>query len=315
MQQRLVGTAGHKVSVIALGSVNFGSSQDQDSCFRMMDYAFEKGITLIDTAEEYGSGEAERIVGKWVRSRGCRDEVSLCTKVLEHATDIHGALLASLERLGTERVEIYLMHEYVPVPPMDEILAALTEEAEAGRVRTIGCSNYTFAQFQYALKLSALHKYRRFEVLEPQYTLVMSPVGIDHTFPVGLWELEDQLLPLCRQEGIAVTPYSPLGGGFLTGKYTRERPLIPGARFERMTKSAQHYLTKRNFQILDRVREKSQELGIPMTRLASAWVMTHPAVTSTIIGPRTSEDIDDAIAAYHLALDPGLRAEMSSWLR
>ena len=143
----------------------------------------------------------------------------------------------------------------------------------------------------------------------------MPPVGIDNMFPAGLWELEDQVLPLCQREGMAVTPYSPLGRGLLTGKYTREQPLIPGARFEQMNKGANTYLNNRNFQIVDKLRVKSQELGITMTRLALAWVMSNPAVTSTIIGPRTTEQIDDAIAAYELAMDPELRAEMSAWSR
>ena len=315
MQQGTVGTAGHNVSVIALGTLNFASRLNQDECFQLMDYAFEKGITFFDTAEEYASGEAERIIGNWLRSRGCRHQVTLCTKILQTVHDIHEGLSGSLERLGTDHVEIYLMHEYVAAPPLDEVLAAFTVEVEAGRIQTIGCSNHTTAQLQYAMKTSDSHGYRRYELLQPHYNLVVAPVGIDNMLPTGLWELEDQVLPFCQREGMAVTPYSPLGRGLLTGKYTREQPLIPGTRYEQMNKSAHENLNKRNFQIVEKLRERSQELGISMTRLALAWVMSHPTVTSTIIGPRTPEQIDDAIEAYNLAMDPELRAEMSAWLR
>ena len=315
MEYRTVGKAGHQVGGITLGCLNFGSRLDQDGSFRLMDHAFEKGITFFDTAEEYTSGEAERIIGNWFRSRGCRDQVTLCSKILQTVDDIHEGLSASLDRLGTGHVEIYLMHEYVASPPVDEVLAAFTEEVDAGRIKTIGCSNHTTAQLRYALKTSDSHGYHRYELLQPEYSLVMPPVGIDNMFPAGLWELEDQVLPLCQREGMAVTPYSPLGRGLLTGKYTREQPLIPGARFEQMNKGANTYLNNRNFQIVDKLRVKSQELGITMTRLALAWVMSNPAVTSTIIGPRTTEQIDDAIAAYELAMDPELRAEMSAWSR
>ena len=235
--------------------------------------------------------------------------------MLKSAGDIHRGLEASLERLGTDHVEIYLMHEFVPRPPLDEILAALTEEAEAGRIRTIGCSNYTTAQLEQALSISRSRKYRRYHVLQPEYNLVMAPVGVDNMFPVGFSELEDQLFPLCEREGIAVTTYSPLGAGMLTGKYTRDRRLLPDARFERMSPSAAHFLTERNFKILDLLRAKAETLGLPIVRLALAWTMTHPSATSVIIGPRTTEQIDDAIAAYEMALTGELRAEMTAWAR
>jgi aryl-alcohol dehydrogenase-like predicted oxidoreductase len=235
--------------------------------------------------------------------------------VLEGAGNIHRALEASLERLGADYVDIYLMHEFVASPPLDEILAALTEEADAGRVLTIGCSNYTTAQLEEALAVSASRGYRRYEVLQPEYNLVMAPVGVDNMFPVGLSELEDQLFPLCGREGVSVTTYSPLGAGLLTGKYTRQRQLLPDTRFDQMTKSAAHFLTERNFRILDLLQAKAKELDTSTVRLAMAWTMTHPSVTAVISGPRTTEQIDDAVAAYEMGLNPELRAEMSAWAR
>ena len=314
IEQRPLGASDHRIATIGLGTVNIGR-MDEDAAHRLMDHALGRGITFFDTAEDYAAGQAERTVGSWLRKTGCREQITLCTKVLSGADDIHAALEASLDRLGTDYVDIYLMHEFVPSPPLDEILDALTAEVRAGRVRTIGCSNYTAAQLEQALQISRSRGYARYEVLQPEYNLVMAPEGVDSMFPVGLSELEDQLLPLAEREGIAVTTYSPLGSGFLTGKYTRERPLAPDARFSEGGPAAEHFLTERNFEILELLRSNARTLGIPIVRLALAWAMTHPSVTSVITGPRTTAQIDDAIAARELGLDPELRAEISALAR
>lgn len=314
IEQRPLGASDYRISTIGLGTVNVGFI-DEEASYRLMDHAFERGITFFDTAEEYAAGRSERIIGNWLRRTGCREHITLCTKVLQGAENIHAALEASLDRLGTDCVDIYLMHEFVPSPPLDEILDALTKEAQAGRVRTIGCSNYTPAQLEQALQISRSRGYHRYEVLQPEYNLVMAPAGVDSMYPVGLSEMEDQLFPLAERERIAVTTYSPLGGGFLTGKYTRERPLLPNALFAEWGPAAEHFLTERNFKFLELLQSRAQTLGIPIVRLALAWTMTHPSVTSVLIGPRTTEQIDDAIAAYEMGLDPELRAEMSAWAR
>ena len=189
--QAKLATSGQSISTIGLGSVNIGGPLDDEAAYRLMDHALERGITFFDTAEEYTSGRAESRIGEWLRRTGCRSDITLCTKVLSGASDIHAALDASLDRLGTDCVDMYLMHEFVPSPPLDEILAALTEEVEAGRVRAIGCSNYSTAQLEQALQISRERGYRRYEVLQPEYNLVMAPVS-DHSgdsmFPVGLSE-------------------------------------------------------------------------------------------------------------------------------
>jgi 1-deoxyxylulose-5-phosphate synthase len=311
-------SSGQSISAIGLGTVNIGGALDEEASFRLMDHALERGITFIDTAEEYTSGRAEQRIGDWMRKAGSRDDVTILTKVLSGASDIHAALDASLERLGTDHVDIYLMHEFVPSPPLDELLAALSEEVKAGRVRAIGCSNYSTAQLQQALQLSDERGYQRYEVLQPEYNLVMAPdsdYSGESFFPVGLKETEDELLPLAAREGIAVTAYSPLGSGFLTGKYTPAQTDLPDSRMGGGGPAAEHFLNDRNFTILDFVRSRADSLGIPIVQLAQAWVMTNPSVTSTIIGPRTPEQIDEAIAAYELGLDTELRAELSAWVR
>ena len=237
MDQRPLGRTGRTISVIGLGSGTFGTEIDEDAAFRLMDYAVEHGITLFDTAASYGGGQerlrrrkslgiddvreasgemysSERIIGDWMRMRGCRDKITLCTKTWPpfDAESVHQALKASLQRLGTDYVDVYYMHHPDPVTPIAETLAALTEEVEAGRIRVMGCSNYSAAQLREALDVSAAKDYRRYEITEPVYNLLLP-------------EADEDLFPLCQAEEIAVTPYSPLGAGFLADRYPSPRPV------------------------------------------------------------------------------------------
>lgn len=317
VEQRPLGDSGYRISAIGLGSVNIAapgwSGADEEAGYRLMDHALEQGITFFDTAEEYAAGKSERVIGNWLRRTGCRDQITLCTKVLDGAGDIHAALEASLDRLGTDYVDVYLLHEFVPSPPLEEILAALTEEVRAGRVRTIGCSNYTAAQLERALQISRSRCYEGYGFLQSEYSLVTAADPRAHR-PVGLAEMEDQLLPLAERERIAVATYSPLGSGLLSGKYTDVQPLSPDADFDE-TPPVAYRFTERNLKIVESLRSLAQTRGIPMVRLAMAWAMTHPLVTSVLIGPRTTKQIDDAVAAHVMGLDPDLRAEMSAWAR
>lgn len=326
LDKRSLGNTGRNISAIALGCVTFGREIDEETSYRVMDYAVENGITFFDTAESYGGGNAraarraregiddvrevtsemsssERIIGRWMRLRSCRDEITLCTKVSTGggADNVATALLASLERLCTDRVEVYKMHSPDTSTPIDETLDALTREADAGRVGVIGCSNYSAEQLREALDVSANKGYRRFEITQPPYSLVRP-------------EADHDLFPLCMSERIAVTPYSPLGAGFLTGKYTPDRASIPsGTRLDISPPHADIYLRPQNFEVVDKLRAKAEELELPMVRLAMAWAMTHPAVTSAIVGARTTAHIDNALAAYEMGMDPELRSEMSAW--
>ena len=325
MDQRPLGRTGRMISAVALGCVTFGREIDEDSSYRLMDYAVEKGITFFDTAEGYGGGQSqlgrkrslgvddqrevttemnssENIIGRWLRQRGCRDEVTLCTKVGTggSAENIARALAASLERLDTDHVDVYKMHSPDPKAPISETLSAMDAEKQAGRVKAIGCSNYSAAQLREALDTSAARGCTRFEIVQPPYSL-------------ALRQAEEDLFPLCQAEGIAVTSYSPLGAGFLTGKYTPDRSAIPlGTRFHISPGHADGYFSEHNFRVVDRLRDKAEEIGIPMVRLAMAWAMTHPAVTSVIVGARTTAHIDNALEAYDMGMDPDLRAELAN---
>ena len=321
-----LGSTGTNVSAIGLGTGNWGREIDEESSYRIMDYAVENGITLFDTGEVYGGGESyetrkqlygtedvreatlekgssERIIGTWMRKNDCRDQITVLTKVASGASaeNIPRALTGSLERLDTGRVDIYMIHSPDPDVPVAETVEALSAEADAGRVGVIGCANHSAGQLREALEASDAGGYRRYGVLQPAYSLAWP-------------DSERELLPLCEAEGIGVTSFSPLGAGFLTGKYTPDRSQFPvGSRYHIMPSHADIYFTDHNFRLLDALRAKASELGVPQVRLAMAWVMTHPAVTTVLIGARTESQIDNALEAKAMGLDPDLRAEMSSW--
>lgn len=326
MEQRAVGRSGLTVSAIGLGGGNWGREIDEESSYRVMDYAVEKGITFFDTGDAYGGGQSregrkrdygiederevsgemyssEKIIGRWMRKRGCRDEITLCTKVATGGDpeNIAVALAGSLERLGTDRVDIYKLHSPDPSVPIAETVAAMGEQVRAGRTRVIGASNQTPEQLEEALEVSAAGGYARWEIVQPPYSLA-SP------------KAEDDLFPLCREREIAVTSYSPLAAGFLTGKYGRDPASWPvGSRYHIVPSHADIYFSDRNFRILDLLKEKEAQMGIPSFQLALAWTMTHQDITSTLVGARNTEQVDNALAALEMGLDPELRAEMASW--
>ena len=328
LEQRALGRTGLTVGPIGLGCGNWGREIDEESSWQVMDYAVENGISFFDTGEGYGGGQtwatrkaqygtedrrevtlemssSEAIIGRWMRARATRDRITLCTKVSTGGSpeNIHRALAGSLERLGTDHVDVYKLHAPDPETPVGETLAALTEEADAGRTAAIGCSNHSAEQLQAALEASEAGGYRRYDVLQPMYNLVRP-------------ESEDELFPLCVREEIAITSFSPLGAGFLTGKYSPDRSKFPeGSRYHIMPGHADAYFSDRNFEVLGLLQEKGKELGIPGIRLAMAWAMTNPAITLVLIGARNPEQVDNALAAHDLGLDPELRAEMSSWTR
>jgi aryl-alcohol dehydrogenase-like predicted oxidoreductase len=238
-----------------------------------------------------------------MRLRDCRDEITVCTKVNTGGSseNIPRALSASLERLQTGYTDIYKMHSPDQTVPIEETMETMTAEISAGRMLVAGCSNYSTAQLQGALDASASHGYARFEVTQPSYSLAAP-------------EAQEKLLPLCASEEVAATPYGPLGSGFLTGKYTPDRTKFPPrTRFHVAPGHADVYFSDRNFRVVEKLRAKADELGMPMVKLAMAWAMTHPSVTAALIGARETRHIDNAVAAYEMGLDPELRAEMSAW--
>ena len=261
-----------------------------------------------------------------MRQRGCRDKMTVLTKFWASEPPTWGnrdyirkALDASLYRLRTDYIDIYMMHFPDPITPIWETLATLTEEINDGRIRTIGFSNFYASQLEEALEASASGGHARFELQQPEYSLSMQPTPVirdtvGSSYPIGLYETEDHLFPICVRENISSTIYSPLGGGFLSGQYAQGAPAPEGSRLS-VRADYDRGLTERNFKIMDRIRAKADETNMSVYSLAMTWAMTHPAVTSTIIGARTTEHIDDALKASEIELDPDLRAEMTGWTR
>jgi aryl-alcohol dehydrogenase-like predicted oxidoreductase len=317
-----LGTTGR----LGLGCGAFGREIDQDASFAIMDHAMELGITLFDTAEAYGGGEAKRyrqsrfgvddtrevshelhsselIIGRWLRSRGIRREVILVTKAWENYTRVHlsEAAQCSLERLQTDYVDAYLFHRYCPATPLEEAVAALDNVVGAGLARAGGCSNFTFEQLTCALEIARRDRMRPLRVIEENYNLAVPG-------------LAGKTLPLARSQGIHVLTYSPLGAGFLTGKYTPDRSSFPsGTRFDVIPGHADVYFSDRNFRIVDRLRDMSERVAVPVARLAMAWVLKNPSVNTVLVGARTTAHLDNAVAAIHMDLPQTWYDEMNSW--
>ena len=325
MEARTLGRSDVTVSPLGLGGGNWGREIDEDASWRVMDYAVEQGITFFDTGDLYGGGQShqtrkrlygsddvrettlemnssEKIIGRWMRTRGCRDQITLCTKVGtgNDPENIHNVLAGSLERLGTDHVDMYKLHR-ADDTPIGETLSALSDEVDAGRTRVIGCSNFSAEQLSEALEVSRTNNVGRFDVTQPAYSLAQP-------------DADEDIFPICEQEQIAVTTYSPLGAGFLTGKYTANRSDIPkGSRYDVMPAHANQYFSERNFRVLDLLRAQAELLQTSMIQLALAWAMHHLAVTSILIGARTPEHVDNALAARTVAMSDDLWMEMRRW--
>ena len=324
---RALGHSGLTTGVLSFGSGTFGREIDEATSWQLLDYALDQGITLLDTAEDYGGGNAlagrkatygvddvrevttemysgEKIIARWMKDRGCRDQVLICTKVSSgnSAENIRTQVQASLERLMINQIDIYMLHGADEVP-LEETLDALNEQVDAGYVKSIGCSNFNASQLQESLDVSRRKGYARFEITEPPYSLADRSI-------------EAELLPLCQREEIATLTFSPLAAGFLSGKYrpTEERQSFPkGTRFDISPAHADIYFSDLNFRVLERLRQKAAELGEPMVYLAMAWVLGQADVTSVLVGARTIEHIDSAIRARDEGISQALRDEMSAW--
>lgn len=310
-----------QVSRIGLGCVTFGREIDEKQSFRLLDYAVENGINLLDTAEAYGGGQAEayradrglpagvaassemssseKIIGRWLRSTGMRRQVVLQTKVTRTFTRPHlqEALTASLERLGVDAIDIYMFHSFDPASPLQQAMEAMAAAVDSGRVRIAGCSNFSAAQLAQAQAFAEAGGMPRLEVIQPPYNLVRR-------------EIEQDTLPWCHRNGVAAITYSPLGAGFLSGKYDPAVSLPAGSRFDVITGHTGEYFSDRNFRTLEQLREISQRTGLPMVRLAMSWVLQQPSIAGVLIGARNRGHIDNALLSLSSPLPPALMGEL-----
>jgi len=308
MEFRTLGRTGCAVSTLTLGTMTFGNETDEAGAHEQLDTFVEAGGNLVDTADVYTAGTSEQIVGRWLAQRHAdvRDRVVLATKARfpmgEDVNDLglsrrhlQRALDASLRRLGVDCVDLYQVHSFDPVTPLEETLGTLDDMVRSGKVRYVGLSNYTGWQVQKVVALAERHGWEAPVTLQPQYNLLVR-------------ELEWEIVPSCLDAGLGLLPWSPLGGGWLTGKYTREERPSGGTRLgEDPGRGMEAYdrrsARQRTWDVVDAVREVAQGRGATMAQVALAWLSDRPAVTSVILGARTTEQLGDNLGAAGLHLD------------
>lgn len=316
MRHRQLGRTGLRVTPLCLGTMTFGLQCDEATSFSILDRAFEAGIDFIDTADAYPlggdvstTGRTEEIIGRWMKARGNRDRVVLATKCFAAtgpgANDnglsryhIHRAVDDSLRRLQTDVIDLYQVHGFDPRVPVEETLRALDDLVRWGKVRYVGCSNYPAWRLAEALWASDRLGMARYDCLQPRYNLLYR-------------EIETELLPLCRSQGLGVIVYNPMAGGFLSGKYRKGEDPLEGTRFTLGTAAQRYqerYWQDAMFDAVDELRGACESRGVAMASVAVAWAIAQQGVTSAIVGASRPEQIDASLAAPDLELDDGLKA-------
>ncbi len=301
MEYRQLGKTALNVSSIGLGCVTFGREIDEATAFSVMDHARSRGINLFDTAEAYGGGASETIVGRWLKEGNNRAETIVCSKVSGNLTAerILTSVEASLRRLDVETIDLFQLHRFDPDVPMEEMLEALNQIVQKGQARYIGCSNFAAWQLAKALWKQEVNGWARMESVQPPYSLADR-------------NIERELLPLCADQQVGVISYSPLGAGFLTGKYRREGEVPKGARFDVMPGHQAIYFTDAGWRVVEGLRAKSEEMGTSMPHLALAWAIGQPGITSALIGARNIAQVDQAFEAESMGLSDEVRTALSA---
>jgi aryl-alcohol dehydrogenase-like predicted oxidoreductase len=302
MEYRQLGRTNLKISSIGLGAVTFSREIDEATAFTIIDHALDRGINLIDTAEAYNKGGSETVVGSWIKQSGKRNQVVLATKLIPPLTAerIPQAVEASLRRLQTDVIDLYQIHAFDKNTPLDESLEALGKLVTAGKVRYLGCSNFAAWQLCKALWRADLHGWPRLESIQPNYNLAIR-------------DIEQEILPLCADQQIGVISYSPLGAGFLSGKYSKSWSAPAGTRFDIIPDHWAIYEKPTSMARMEKLRAKADETGRSMVQLALAWVLGQPGITTTLVGSRNTDQIDQAFEAAEAGLSTELRAELNSW--
>jgi aryl-alcohol dehydrogenase-like predicted oxidoreductase len=312
MEYRRLGTTGLKISRLGLGCGNFGGigsapaffgmGENEEQAFALLDRAADAGVNFLDTANAYGGGRSETYIGRWLRTKGSavREQMLLSSKVFNPVgagpndrglsrRHIIQQVDASLARLQTDRLDMYLIHEPDPETPLEETLCALDDLRRAGKILYVGASNIETWRLASALNVSELHRYVRFEWVQNSYSL------LDRT-PAR------ELFPLCRDRGVGFTAFSPLAGGWLTGKYRAASGYPEGSRMTLRPEPYEHLVSPAVFDGLAKLESEARARGVDVTALALAWVLCHPCVDAAVIGPRTTKHIDAALASVGVDL-------------
>jgi aryl-alcohol dehydrogenase-like predicted oxidoreductase len=311
VEYRRLGDTGLMVSELCLGCMTFGRETSEEDSKGLVGRFLEADGNFIDTADVYAKGVSEEITGRAIQ--GVRDDVVLATKVrfpmgdgpndvgLSRKHVVQGCE-DSLRRLGTDYIDLYQIHCWDVATPLEETLSALTDLVRAGKVRYIGVSNFTAWQIIKSVCVSEANGFERFVCLQPQYSLVERNV-------------EYEILPACEEEGLGVIPWSPLGGGFLSGKYRRDEEPPQGSRISEAVESMEEYwnrrATERNWAVLDVVGEISEAIGKSYAQISLNWLLRQEGVTAPIIGARTIEQLEDNLGASGWELDEQQVDELS----
>ena len=320
MPSRELGRSGISVSRVILGCGNFGGvgsapaffgqGESEHEALGIMDAAWDLGITTFDTADAYGGGRSESAIGKWLRTRpaAVRDRLVVTTKTfnpMQEGADrglsrerILRQVETSLERLGLERIPLYMAHEPDPGTPPAETLLAFDELVRAGKVGAVGASNFEASRLQDALAVSERTGLVRLEWVQNGYSL------LDR-------EAEADVLPLCRERSLGFTPFGPLSGGWLTGKYRPESEPQPGSRMATRPEPYVHLATEAVYAGLDALGREARERGTSSGGLALAWVLAHPDVTAAVLGPRRPEHLRVVDEALSMELSPAERDSLA----
>jgi aryl-alcohol dehydrogenase-like predicted oxidoreductase len=319
---RRVGSTGLTISRLGLGCGNFGGigsapeffgmGENESDAFALMDRAFDAGINFFDTANAYGGGRSETYIGNWLRTKGpaVRQQLLLSSKVFNPVgpgpndrglsrRHILAQADASLSRLGTDRLDMYLIHEPDPQTPLEETLEALDDLVRAGKVLYVGASNIEAWRLARGLWLSDVRRFVRFEWVQNSYSL------LDRT-------PERELFPLCEDQRVGFTAFSPLSGGWLTGKYRAPGAYPKGSRMTLRPEPYQHLVSETVFRGVAAFAGEAAALRVDVAALAVAWVLHSPRVDAAIIGPRTPAQLETALAATSIALSSEDAARLAS---
>jgi aryl-alcohol dehydrogenase-like predicted oxidoreductase len=321
VEQRALGRSGVAVSHVILGCGNFGGvgsapwlfgqGTSREDALRLLDAAWDLGITTFDTADAYGGGRSEEYIGSWLATKdaGVRDRVVIATKTFNPMTEggdrglaadrIRRQVETSLRRLRVDRIPLYLAHAFDPDVPQEETLTAFDELVRRGTVGAVGASNFGAEQLAEALELSALEGLTRYEWVQNAFSLLEQ--GDRET-----------VFPLCHEHELGYTPFAPLAGGWLTGKYRRGEPPPAGSRMTVRPEGSEHYRSDETFDALEALEREAAARDVSMAALAIAWLLHVPEVTAVVVGPNTVEQLAPVVEALEVTLDPGERARIGA---
>ena len=323
MEYRRLGSTGLKISCLGLGCGNFGGvgsapefyglGENKEQAFELMDRAWDAGVNFFDTADAYGGGRSETFIGEWLTAKGsrARDQLLLSSKVFNPVgpgpndrglsrRHIVRQVDASLARLQTDRLDMYLIHEPDPDTPLEETLQAFDDLVRAGKVLYIGASNIEAWRLARSLWISDKRGLARFDWVQNSYSLLDRAA-------------ERDVFALCADQGVGFTAFSPLAGGWLTGKYQSSGQYPEGSRMTLRPEPYRHLANDAVFRALTALSAAARSRDVEMSALALAWVLHHPQMNAAIIGPRRPAHLDAALLALEIHLSPQERADLDGF--